>query len=359
MHDIWILGASGRTGQAIAKALAAQDAPLVLVGRDAGRLRQLAERIGAAAQIVEAGSLEAICAALSQAGGPVVVVNTIGPFAVSALPLVQACGAGSHYLDLSNELLSIRAVLDLQDSAVAADKCLVTGAGFGVLACESIVLKLCEGRGPAARVRVDAFPFVFSDSPAPLGPTLAATLTDTRPRSGRRYAKGQLTRCRLGSAYQTMVLPDGRKLGSGAMPTGDLEAARRASGAKEVIAGSSFVPASPLIRALLPILMGLLAIGWVREWVKRRPATLVVPASDESQRHLRSYSHASVEWADGTIRTGWLRTGEAMAFTPTVAAEVAWRLANDGGRPGAFTPGALFGPDLALAAGGTFLPDGN
>jgi hypothetical protein len=43
-----------------------------------------------------------------------------------------------------------------------------------------------------------------------------------------------------------------------------------------------------------------------------------------------------------------------MDFTVAAAAEVAARLARGEGRPGAYTPGALFGPDLAEAAGGAF-----
>jgi len=50
-------------------------------------------------------------------------------------------------------------------------------------------------------------------------------------------------------------------------------------------------------------------------------------------------------------------TAAAADFTAAVAAEVAQRLARGEGRPAAHTPGALFGPALALAAGGEFLID--
>ena len=50
-----------------------------------------------------------------------------------------------------------------------------------------------------------------------------------------------------------------------------------------------------------------------------------------------------------------MRAGEAMAFTNAVTTEVALRLASDEGRPGAYTPGALFGPDLAVQVGGQFI----
>ncbi len=56
-----------------------------------------------------------------------------------------------------------------------------------------------------------------------------------------------------------------------------------------------------------------------------------------------------------TNQEGWLRTGDAMDFTTAVAAEVTQRLLTGENQPGAYTPGALFGPELAEAVGGEFL----
>ncbi len=59
-----------------------------------------------------------------------------------------------------------------------------------------------------------------------------------------------------------------------------------------------------------------------------------------------------MQWSSGRVREGWLRTGDGMDFTAAVAAEVAIRLRSGKGRAGAHTPGALFGFELAEAAGG-------
>jgi hypothetical protein len=64
-----------------------------------------------------------------------------------------------------------------------------------------------------------------------------------------------------------------------------------------------------------------------------------------------------VEWADGSTQEGWLRVGDAQVFTGAVPAEVTRRLLAGEGRPGAFTPAALFGPSLALACGGEYVID--
>ena len=68
-----------------------------------------------------------------------------------------------------------------------------------------------------------------------------------------------------------------------------------------------------------------------------------------------SWAYARLEWADGTRREAWLRTGEGYTFTARVAASVATRLVEGSGRPGAFTPGALFGAELARLAGAEML----
>jgi hypothetical protein len=51
------------------------------------------------------------------------------------------------------------------------------------------------------------------------------------------------------------------------------------------------------------------------------------------------------------VRETWLKAGDGTVFTARVAAEVALRLSRGEGRPGAYTPGALFGAALAEAAG--------
>lgn len=62
-----------------------------------------------------------------------------------------------------------------------------------------------------------------------------------------------------------------------------------------------------------------------------------------------------VEWADGTRHEGWLRAGDGMDFTADVTAAVTELLARGVGSPGAWTPAAALGPDLATTAGGTFV----
>ena len=354
MKEIWILGATGRSGRAAAAQLAGQF-PLVLVGRDPARLRDLAATLGGEVRTVAAGSVDAIAAEISR-GQPAVVVNTIGPFTGTALPFVRACPPGTHYADLNNELLSFLDVLGLHEEAVSTGRTVVTGVGFGVLATESVVLKLCAGQPPAETVRVDAMPYVEPE-PGPLGIALAATIMDVLAAGGRQYARGQLVRTRLLSDLETLTLPDGSPVKTASGASGELEAARCASGASFAAAASSMVPPSAAVRAVLPAALTLLRIKALRNLATRRVAAIQFKSKPPQARREFSWAHARVQWASGTRREGFLRLGDAMTFTTAVVVEVVSRLARQEGRPGAYTPGALFGPELAVKAGGEFILD--
>ena len=366
MADVWILGGTGRVGRGVAALLAAGGDQPVLVGRDPGRLRRAAGETGWSTYV--APTPAAVTAGIREAR-PGVVVNTVGPFTRTAPAVVDAClAAGSDHVDLANDLLAVTALLDRHADAERAGRTLVTGAGFGVTATETVVVRLCEdaradsGRGGgvrrAVRVRTDMLPSLAVQAGA-LGEALAGTIVEGLPGvpggrrfQGRRFVGGRLVPAALGGAPRTLVTPDGDRVGAGLMPLGELLAAQRASGAPDVASASSEVPSGRLARVVLPVAANLLALAPVRRLAARRLAAVRLPERAAPRAH--SWGHAEIVWDDGTTSEGWLRLGEAQATTDAVAAEVARRLLHGRGRPGAFTPAALFGPTLATDLGGTW-----
>jgi hypothetical protein len=203
-------------------------------------------------------------------------------------------------------------------------------------------------------VRVDAVPYIAGGGVL-LGEALAASLVDALAAGGRRYQEGRLVRAPAGGDVEALTLPDGAQVVTGGAPSGDLEAARRASGAPFVVAGSSEIPSTPLTRVVLPILSALVSWRPMRNLAVRQLAQVRAPEAKHGRSH--SWGHARVEWPDGVVREGWLRTDDGMSFTARVAAEVTARLARGGQRAGAYTPGALFGFELAEQAGAQLLLD--
>ena len=117
-HDLVLYGASGFVGRLVAEQLA-EHAPAGLRVALGGRSQQRLERVRAglpgeasAWPIVIADSSDA--AALDAlANSTRVVATTVGPYLRYGLPLAMACArAGTHYADLTGEVLFVRQLID-------------------------------------------------------------------------------------------------------------------------------------------------------------------------------------------------------------------------------------------------------
>jgi short subunit dehydrogenase-like uncharacterized protein len=186
-----------------------------------------------------------------------------------------------------------------------------------------------------------------------VGAAFAASMIDALTTGGRRYTDGRLVTARLGADLHKLTLPDGQQAKSAGAPTAELLAAHRASKAPSVTVTTGMAPTSPVLRAVAPLAGKLLSLAPLRRFALDRMAKARMKDTPRPRQH--SWGHAVATWPDGTRREGWLRAGDGMDYTASVAAAVAARLARGEGRPGAYTPGALFGAGLAEEAGGQFL----
>ncbi|WP_217267074.1 hypothetical protein [Mycolicibacterium peregrinum] len=326
---------------------------MTLVGCDRARLDKVKTDFGQGDPVkVVVADTSASMAALIARERPTVVFNAMGSFAETAVPIAHACMPGGHYVDLAADLVAIPKLLALDGAARAGGSTLVTGAGFGVLATEAVVARLCEARPTPSHVRVDTLPSVSTEAGV-VGEAFAAAMVDLITTGGRRYHSGRLVKARLGSNVQVHRLPDNQAMKSEGAPAGELVAAHRISGAPNVTVTTSLAPTSPITRAAVPVLAALLSIPSLRQLAVCQMAKTTLKAAPRPRTH--SWGHAALTWADGTSREGWLRTDDGMDFTADVAAETAARLARGEGKPGAYTPAAAFGADLATAAGGVFI----
>ena len=349
-NEIWIMGATGRSGGAVAARLSAAGIPVVLVGRSRERLDALAATLGASVRVI-AGSFESQLKTLESLGqdGPRVVVSTVGPFAETSLRVASACPPGTHYVDISNEFSAVEDILRLDARAKSRGQVLVTGAGFGVLGTEAVVARLCEGQPRPLRVRVDAIASVASNG-GRVGAALAGSIIEVMQYGGREVRSGRLVRSATSSHPERVTTPDGDIMGTGGGASGELLAAWNASDADEVVAASIAAPTSPLMRRVaLPALSVLIRIPGAARLLGAAIARITLKEGPMARS--ASWGHARVEWADGRIREGWLRAGDGSDFTADVMAEVARRLYVGEGAPGAYTPAALFGAELAESVG--------
>jgi short subunit dehydrogenase-like uncharacterized protein len=309
--EVLLLGAAGNSGQLIAAELASRGLSVRLAGRRRGPLEDLGRTLSAAGAradvcILDAGDPVSLGGAIAGVG---VVLSAVGPFTRRAGPVIDAClASGVPYVDIANEWPAVRGLLDRDEQARAHAVALVTGAGFGAAATETLVLRLVEQLGETpARVRVAAAASVARQSEG-----VRQTVQETLPQGAISYRDGQLVREPLGSGATVLAFGGAqRQMLPG--PVGDLEAARLASGSANVVA--------------------------------------YIESPEVQNGGTGSYTWAEVVSPDGRIAQAELTTGEGVRATAAIAAETARRVFA-GAAPGAWTPGRLFGAALVTDATG-------
>ena len=311
-RDVLLLGAAGNSGQLIAAELAARGLSIRLAGRRRGPLEDLAEALAADGTVtdvrtVDVSDVASLAEAITGAG---VVLSTIGPFTRQAGAVIDAClAAGVPYVDIANEWPAVRGLLDRDEQARAHAVALVTGAGFGPAATETLVLRLAEQTGAVpGLVRVAAAAGVTRQSDG-VRQTFQEFLSHG---VAITYRDGQVVREPLGNGATVLTFGGAqRQMLPG--PVGDLEAARLASGAANVV------------------------------------AYIANPAARSSGTE--SYAWAEVTGPGGQAFSAELHAGEGVLATAAIAAETTRRVLA-GAKPGAWTAGQLFGAALVTDATG-------
>lgn len=136
-HDIVVYGATGFVGALLAAYLAdhaPHEARIALAGRSQAKLEALRGQLPARAHdwpilVAGADDLEALG---RLAASTTVVATTVGPYLKYGLPLARACAeAGTHYADLTGEVLFVRRVVDECDArAKVTGARIVTACGY-------------------------------------------------------------------------------------------------------------------------------------------------------------------------------------------------------------------------------------
>jgi short subunit dehydrogenase-like uncharacterized protein len=347
----WMLyGATGRTGTLIAERAAALGHRPLLAGRDAERLRPLAERLGLPWVAAAADDLYRVL------GASRLVLLAAGPFESTSRAVLDAClRAEVHYLDIANEIGVIERVLDVRTERITA----LPAVGFGTVASDGLARHVADQVPGADRLELAILLGTAGSSAGARASAMAALAG-----GGRVRRDGRLVRTRLGSGARSLATPVGVRTVV-PVPTGDLVTAYHTTGIPNVSVAMTMPMPVAAARLLLPALPALARAARHLPGRGRR----IVPASDApapatrsaaspvavpDQTGLESYVWARATAPDGRSAQGWLRTGEGYLYTANSAvATVEAVLASE--PIGATTVAAAFGSEIALAAGGDLL----
>lgn len=334
-----IYGASGYTGELIARRAVAQGLHPVLGGRSAGRLVPLAQELGLDHRIFGLDDPAAIQRGVE---GATVLLNASGPFKHTTAPLVAAClSQGLHYLDLAGEVPEFEALAAQDTAASAAGVMLLPGVGFGVVPTDCLAAHLKQRLPDADRLTL-AFQTVGGVSHG-----TAETVIEDLPRGGVIRRNGELVRVAAGLHTRRIDFGDGLADAISNPWRGDISTAYHSTGIPNIEVFAVIPsPMRELMRASRYI-GPLLGSGLAQRVLKRQALSQPLPSAAQ-----RSAGRTLV-WGEVTSRAGGRAAArlfgpEAYDFTALSAVAVAQRVLAGTARSGFQTPARLFGPDFVL-----------
>ncbi len=151
---IGVYAATGRLGQVVAREIAGRGAPLVLAGRDQGRLRALAAQLPRA--LARPAPADEPAALRAAAEGCDVLVNCAPPLrSLSEAVARAAVDAGADYLDAAGEQGAIRALFERLDGpARERGVAVVPACGFDYALGDCLARVAAGGLEPVDRITV-------------------------------------------------------------------------------------------------------------------------------------------------------------------------------------------------------------
>jgi short subunit dehydrogenase-like uncharacterized protein len=336
-----IYGATGTTGTLIAEAAVRRGYQPVLAGRSAASLATLGKRLGLPWKAVSLDQPDQLQRAVSEVDA---VLNAAGPFIATAPPLVAAClAAGTHYLDIAGEIPVLQHLFARDQAARERHISLIGGVGFGVVASNSLVKYVADQLPGATMLELAV---KADNGQASQGATKSRF--EVLAGGGRVYRDGRLVPYRLGKGLKPLRFPDGA-VDILPVPSGDLEAAYRATGIPNITA---YIPFRRSAALLLPLLQFALSIRPIRGRLEAgldRRETRQPESQVDGQR--TSYTWARATNQHGQQAEAWLELGEGYQFTAASSVQAIEQVLRE--RPsGALTPAQAFGADFVLSIEG-------
>jgi len=347
MADRWLIyGATGYTGQLVARLAVARGERPILAGRRGPAVAALAADLGLDHRVVDLADPAALRAALADVA---VVAHCAGPFVDTSAPMVDACLAtGTHYVDITGELDVFEALYARHDEAVAAGIVLLPGAGFDVVPTDCLAALLAASLPGAVSLEL-AFRAGGGMSPGTARTGLYVTAA-----GGRRRTGGVLRSTPFGVPSRIVAFPSGPRR-VGAVPWGDLVSAYRSTGIGDITVYTSLPVRGRLGRLQAAATARLLRYAVPRALAARLIRRRVTGPSPQTRAATSIEVWGEVRTAGGETRSATLTGPNAYDLTADALLRAVARLRTGTVPPGAHTPSTALGADFVRELDGVSL----
>ncbi|MGE5567209.1 MAG: saccharopine dehydrogenase family protein [Parcubacteria group bacterium] len=347
MGGVLIYGATGYTGKLVAERAKAIGMAPVLAGRNAEKVRAVAEPLGFEWQAADINDPAALDRALA---GIEVVLHIAGPFSATSRQMADACIRNkAHYLDITGEIAVIEALAARSNEAAAEGVMLMPGVGFDVVPSDCLAARV------AGRVK----------NPTKL--TLAIGGLEKASRGTLKSSiesVGNPVRVRRGGAIETAWPPPRRAFDFGEGPRpgiavgwGDVASAWYSTGVPDI---TVYFEAAPQMEQMARL------NGFMRWLLSRRPMQALLkraidrmPEGPTPQERAAGKAVLIGEAVNdaGDKAVSRLATPEGYTLTALTSLEIVQRVLAGAAKPGFQTPSKVFGPDFIASIDGCAFAD--
>ena len=325
---IAVYGASGYQAKLVLAELAHRDITMVLVGRNATRLRDSARSVGsvdAEQRIAETGDHDALVTAFRDCDA---VINCAGPFTPSGHAVVHAAiAAGSHYVDTAGEQLYIKSILDtVGGEAERAGVTVIPATNDACLPGDLIAHLLAEHLEPIEEIAVSHF--IVGGGPSRGTLRSVAETIDAINAGGLSYDDGDW-RTGIPARHASVALP------GGSQPTEVVKFPL-----SEVVT----IPRHVQVRHVESLVEAALSARLGTPLSARIIDSLPEGPTEDARRAQRFTYLIDAVGHDGQTARGVVQGSDTYGTTSVIAVEAARRLVANGAEPGVLVPAQAYDP---------------
>jgi short subunit dehydrogenase-like uncharacterized protein len=335
-----IYGATGYTGGLVAHQAIAQGLRPILAGRDPIRLQKIATTLECDYRAVALRETNQVLSALHDIP---LVLNTAGPFAATALPMVEAClQTGTHYLDVSGEIPTFTALFRRDAEARARHVMLMPGVGFAVAPSDCLAAYVARRLPGARQLRIGLSRLRL------LSRGSAKTMIALVNNGGWIRRAGRLLSLPPGSLIHAFDYGNGKQP-SVAIGWADVFTAFHTTGIPNI---EVYVEANPVERAALTLsncFTWLLGAPPVQACLKAQVDLLPEGPSEEERKTYQQVIVAEAEDELGRRACARLHTPETYTLTSITAVAIIKKVLTGEVQAGFQTPARVYGSDFVLS----------
>jgi len=332
-----IYGASGYTGELIAREAIKRRLKPILSGRSQAKVEPLAKELGLTFRTFSLEDKKSLEYTLKEVD---FVLHCAGPFSLTSKPMVEAClRTGKHYLDITGEIAVFEALVRRDKRAKEAGIMIMPGVGFDVVPSDCLALHL-KNRLPSATHLTLAFYGLGKISHG-----TQATMTMNVGKGGAVRQNGEIVN--VPAAWKTREIDFGEFTKTGVtIPWGDVSTAFYSTGIPNIEVYTVLPEANLRMLKLSRYIGWLLATKPAQRFLQKQ-----IPAGGPNEQERakgKTFLWGEATDAEGNRVEARLQCPEGYTLTALTALNIAEKILAGNYQTGFQTPAKVYGADLIL-----------